>query len=243
MQRAERIAAVRVVLLTTESTNHVYVARRLASAHALCAVVVQTRIVTPPFDVAHPYEERRDAFERDVLLDGDTVSLADLAETVSVPSVNDAVWRMQELEPDVVLALGTRRLRPPAIAVAGAACLRVHSGDPERYRGLDLHLWAVYHGDFPALVTTLHHVHPALDMGHGVGRAAVPLTRGMELHELRAAETRVCTELSLGALDMLERGEELPERPVTAIGRTYSAMPAPLKDVCVDRFRRYTSWL
>ena len=74
------------------------------------------------------------------------------------------------------------------------------NGDPRQYRGLDTHLWAIYHGDFGGLVTCLHHVDLQLDTGDIVDCRPVPIARDMELHELRAANTRVCVELIRSAL-------------------------------------------
>ena len=233
----------RIVLVTSETVHHAYFARRIAEAHGLCAIVVQTRAAEPEFEVAHPYEPQRDAFEREALLGGEAMSLADVAEVTAVRSVNDAVPRLRELAPDVILVFGAGRLMPSAIAVASTACLSLHEGDPERYRGLDSHLWAVYHRDFGSLVTTLNHVDPVLDVGDVVDRAPIPVARGMELYELRAASARVCVELTGATLAAIDRGKVVARRQQTAIGRFYSFMPAALKELCVDRFRRYTAWL
>ncbi len=121
--------------------------------------------------------------------------------------------------------------------------LNLHGGDPENYRGLDSHLWAIYHRDFEALVTTLHFVTSELDDGDIVGQMRVPLRSGMALHQLRAANTEVCVELTVSALEALRSRGVLDARRQLRCGRYYSFMPTPLKELCNRRFATHTSRL
>lgn len=228
-----------VVLLTTDTPHHLYVARRLADEATLTGILLETRTVTPPFETFHPFEAARDDHERDVLLGGGGGGFADVAETREVETVNEGVEELRALEPDIVLSFGVGRLLEPAIRCASAACLNLHGGNPERYRGLDTHLWAIYHGELHELVATLHHVDDELDTGDIVYRSPIPLEQVAGLHQLRAANAEVLASLSLRALaGFAERGE-VPARPQAERGRYYSFMPAVLKDVCVRRFEEH----
>src|SRR6185312_14163853 len=108
-----------------------------------------------------PYEAERDAHDAS-LLNG-TESFSDLADTWIVESLNDSPDPLRALKPDVLLDFGTGKLSPEVLAVPRLAALNLHGGDPERYRGLDTHLWAVCQLDFEALVTTIHHMDATLD--------------------------------------------------------------------------------
>ena len=46
--------------------------------------------------------------------------------------------------------------------------INLHGGDPEKYRGLDSHLWSIYHEDWASLVSTLHVVSKDLDAGDSI---------------------------------------------------------------------------
>lgn len=224
------------VLLTTDTTHHLYYAWKLSERHPLAAIVVEGRAVTPPFEVRHPFEDRRDEYEREVLLAGCPGTLADLAPTTLVDSIGDAEVLLRELAPDVALVFGTGRLPLEIARVPAVACLNLHGGNPEAYRGLDTHLWAVYHRDFANLVTTLHHVDEGLDTGDIVLQSALPLARASELHELRAVNAGVCVELSVLALESLRSTASVPSRKQLRRGRYYSFMPAALKERCLANF-------
>ncbi len=233
----------RVALLTTETTHHAYFASRLREQLPLDAVIVETRAVTPAFDTFHPYEDLRDEYERDVLLGGHPTRLAQLAQTFVTDSVNDqaCVTALRRLAPDIVIVFGTGRCGPAVIGAARVACLNLHGGNPEQYRGLDTHLWAIYHNDFDNLTTTLHFVDDDLDTGDVVMQAQLPLTPGLGLHELRALNTRICVDLASAALAAVRASITLPRRRQITRGRYYSFMPAVLKDTCVRNFARHVS--
>jgi methionyl-tRNA formyltransferase len=231
----------RTVLLTTDTPHHAYFAWRVAERFPLAAIVVETDPIDPPFDVAHPFEALRDAYERETLLAG-LGRLRDVAPTQTIRNANDAAADLEALEPDVALVFGTGLLAQPVLGAA-SLCLNLHGGNPEHYRGLDTHLWAIYHRDWENLVTTLHVADEGLDTGDIVLQATLPLRNGMGLHELRSVNTEACVDLSLAALDALDGGGPLPRRPQRQRGRYYSFMPAVLKDRCVSQFETHVASL
>jgi hypothetical protein len=230
---------VRVDVLTTETPHHAYFVRRLADAGVLGQVWLERVSLTPPFETAHPFEAERDEYERAVLLGGDAGEI----EGRAVDSVNDpAVAR--SLAGDLVVSFGTALIRAPLIAAVPAGRLvNLHGGNPEEYRGLDTHMWAIYHWDFANLVTTLHLVDPELDTGAIAGQAQIALAPGAALHELRARNTELCVELVLAAARTLEATGRLLTRAQVRRGRYYSFMPAVLKEVCVRRFAEHVATL
>lgn len=232
----------KVALLTTDTPHHAYYAWKLGARVPLTAIALERWRPSPPFETGHPFEEQRDEYERVTLLAGGPTSCHDLARVYDCERVNDAsaVERLAALRPDIVLIFGTGLVTPAVIQTARVACLNLHGGNPEEYRGLDTHLWAIYHRDFDNLVTTLHHVDAGLDTGDIVSQAPLEVPAGTELFQLRAINTRVCVDLSLQALEGLGRGS-LPARQQTRRGRYYSHMPSCLKQECVIRFRRHTA--
>jgi methionyl-tRNA formyltransferase len=159
--------------------------------------------------------------------------------------VNDdeGVTALRKLSPDVVLVFGTGKILPSVIEVAQVACLNLHGGNPEAYRGLDTHLWAIYHSDFDNLVTTLHHVDAQLDTGEIVFQSQLHLTKDSKLHELRSINTEVCIDISLLALTSLQSRGSLPSRKQIDMGRYYSFMPTVLKEICLKKFERHVAQL
>jgi methionyl-tRNA formyltransferase len=198
-----------------------------------------------PFDTFHPYEKQREVYEKETLLASCAASYSDLAKTFRFASVNDAesVAALNKLAPDVVIVFGCGKLNAPLVGVASVACLNLHGGNPEHYRGLDSHLWSIYHNDFDNLVTTLHDVDAELDTGRIVFQDQLEIRRNTELYQVRAINTRSCVKLAVLALTSLKSGDALPSRKQTQRGRYYSFMPAVLKEVCLKKFEQHVARL
>ena len=229
-----------IVLLTTETPHHAYFARELVEGFGLGGIFLERRQAVPAFETAHPFEQKRDEYERDVLA-RDIVACAGLARTCQFQSFNDkeAVTALRALRPDVLLLFGSGKISADVRQCASIACLNLHGGSPEHYRGLDNHLWTIYHREFQHLMTTLHRVEERLDTGDIVFQEPLKLERSTELHELRSITTRVCVDLALRALQSLSGTGRLPSRPQSQIGRYYSFMPAALKDACITNLRHH----
>ena len=237
--------SLKVVVLTTETTHHLYFVWKLSQRFLLSGIFLETRSLKPSFETSHPFENLRDEYERDELLKGCNGTCGDFANTYSFDSVNndECVTVLQSIRPDVVIVFGTGKIKPPVIGVPKIACLNLHGGNPEHYRGLDNHLWAIYHQDFNNLVTTLHYVDVELDTGDIIFQSRVPIIKKNRLFELRSINAQVCVDLSSLALQGLDVDGCLPSRRQTMLGRYYSFMPAPLKEDCVKKFEKHTERL
>lgn len=231
-----------VVVLTTDTLHHAYFVRELSRAVTIDWVVLETKQVRPPFDMCHPYEQARDEHERRSWFDGASPGVGEFAETWLLESVNDpaVVKRLQQSRPMAVVVFGTGRLESETIAACGPVPLNLHGGDPSRYRGLDSHLWAVYHRDYGAIVMTLHMISPRLDCGDIVDRVALPIHRGMPFDELRRVNTEAGLRLTVNSVQSLASGRSIQATPQATVGRYYSHMPSCLKSICVDRFSEFT---
>jgi len=234
-----------VVLLTTATPHHLYYAWQMRQANALSAIVVETEGVRFSFSTEHPYEQERDRYEHEALLLEAPKSLDEVAPVLRCTNVNTppALDELRLLRPDVLMIFGAGRVSREVTSIPTTACLNLHGGNPEAYRGLDSHLWAIYHRDFSNLISTLHFVAPELDSGEIVFSAGLPILPGTGLYQLRAINTRVCVDLSLLAVRALKDGLPLPSRPQHARGRYYSAMPTVLKEDCLAKFAHYTARL
>ncbi len=235
----------RVCVLTTETLHHAFFARALAEQGHELLCLLEEGAITPPFETAHPFEKEREEFERAVWFDGRGASVADFAPARTFDDINapKCVRALGDFAPELIVTFGTRRLREDLIALGGNRLVNLHGGDPEHYRGLDTHLWAIWHRDFGGLSTCLHRIAAGLDTGDVVACLPLSLERGMGLHQLRKANTETCVALVALALSQVENCGHLVSRPQRSKGRYYSFMPAALKDLCVKRFARHTESL
>jgi methionyl-tRNA formyltransferase len=207
--------------------------------------VLETTAVEAPFETGHEYlnEQYRDEVSK--LFDGKECQISDQVPSVLVADINDssAIEAVQNWQPEVTVAFGVRRLKTETINKLPGILLNLHGGDPEKYRGLDTHLWAIYHSDFDSLVTTLHVLVPRLDTGDIVEQRLIPLRKDMQLYELRAANTEVCIDLVKNAVDTLKNQGKLALIRQRESGRYYSFMPSVLKDQVKRRFEDFTGKL
>lgn len=242
---SQRINELKTVVLTTETLHHAYFVRELSRFHSFSRIFIESRVLPAPFETCHPYEDDRDRFELDFFFQGNRCTIKDYADVQVVDTINsmDALKSLMDISPDIVIVFGTGRLDCEVLRLCPGRTINLHGGDPEAYRGLDSHLWAIYHHDYKSLQTTLHLVNEKLDDGNIILREPLPLGKNMKLHEVRAVNTRVCINLVTRALETFDQHGSFPSRPQQRKGRYYSFMPACLKDICRPRFERYTERL
>jgi len=235
----------RIFILTTETLHHAYFVKCITRAFPVEGAFVETKPLQPPFATHHPFEGLRDEYEAEKWFNGGWPRLSEFVETREFTSVNDpeAISMLLSLKPDLVVVFGTGKLSPEVIATCPEGMLNLHGGDPEHYRGLDTHLWAIYHDDFPGLVTTLHRVNEKLDDGDMLLQTSLELLPRMDIHMVRSVNTEACLKMTLSALDMYTRFGSFITRKQQMKGRYYSFMPAELKEICKRKFAKFTGML
>lgn len=235
----------KIAILTTDTSHHLYFVRQVLKFHKISAIVVERKCLTPSFETRHSFEADRDEYEASVLLENQRLKFVDFAETLEIDNVNDEAGYefLSTLKPDVILSFGTELVRKPLISLCPAGFVNLHGGDPEYYRGLDTHLWAIYHRDFSQLVVTLHRLNLKLDDGEIVQQARIEIDSDTKIHQLRAMNTKLCIQLVVSAFSDFERFAHIISRPQRRIGRYYSFMPTELKGICCKNFVDYVKTL
>lgn len=241
----DEVSELRVALLTTDTLHHARFVQAVTEVYPKTRVYEEKRPISARFETAHPFEDDRAAHEQQTWFDGETRTISDFAPVETYVDINDPVCikNLREFAPDAIVVFGTGKIGDDLINIRPDRIVNVHGANPEQYVGIDTHLWAIYHRDFEGLVTTLHRVESMMDRGGVVLSADIPITPNMKLHELRQANTEVCIQLVLSALDLLEKFDQFISRPQTMKGRRYSFMPAVLKDDCKRYFETYTASL
>lgn len=235
----------KIVVLTTQTPHHGYFVQEIIKKFPVELVIVERVGVVAPFPVRHLFEMKRNDYENEVFFGGKERMLAELAPTFEIDSVNgkESLEQIEKISPDVMISFGTGKISKEVIAPCPDGIINLHGGDPEEYRGLDSHLWAIYHKDFKNIVTTLHRLNECLDDGQIIAQAPVPLVRNMKIYELRRANAQVCVALTVAALERYAQDGKFTARAQKKQGRYYSFMPVPLKQICQGYFERYASTL
>lgn len=234
-----------IVVLTTGAIRRRYFVEKIQAQFEIAQVLIETRDPPPPYPTAHPLDEARKVHERDHWYGGNPPAFDSIAKVKSFEDLNDpaAIAELRDLKPDILLVYGTGRLSKTVIDQCPGGSANFHNGNPEDYRGLDCHLWPLFHGDFNALRMTMHKIEPELDTGDIIDRRPVSLQRNMPLSHLRQAATELTIDIAIDAINDFKNNGYFSSISQVRTGRYYSYMPAQLKNICIQKFERYTSML
>ena len=231
----------RVILLTTETPHHLYFVKEVSTIFNIIGIAVESRTLKAPFQTHHSFEDERERYEVTELLQEKRVRFNDFCETKTFDNINDegCIQFVAGLKPDVIITFGTGLIRESLIHLCPDGFVNLHGGDPEYYRGLDTHMWAIYHREFEQLIVTLHRLNPSLDDGEIIQQAQIRLDKNSKIIKLRAENTKLCVQLTLSALLAFKQLGSFISKPQQRKGRYYSFMPADLKEICVKNFEQY----
>jgi methionyl-tRNA formyltransferase len=202
-------------------------------------VVYETTSIVPVYPTHHPFEDSRTNFEQKHWgTESSAIDFEYNGYLTHVENINDII-NLSDLcrEIDVCIVFGTRRIKATTIAMLPPVTVNLHGGDPQLYRGLDSHLWALWHRDMEGLKTCLHYLSPELDNGDIIAMKNLDISHLDHLFELRALNTDVCIQLCRIFLKSLSNNDAIMGFPQKRYGRYYSFMPTDLKDVVAKKFK------
>ena len=229
----------KILILTTDTSHHAYFVQKLSKTENDIIVISETRHPKAPnFPIYHHFEDEMIVYENSSWFNGKQMYLNNFSDTFNCFSINDdsCLNHIKKYSPDITFVFGTSILKPLLINSINKNLLNFHGGDPERYRGLDSHLWSIYHDDYKSIVSTLHFVEKGIDTGDIVYRECIKISRNLKIHQLRKENTEKCVSLALKAIDKIKNYNNLNRKKQKNLGRYYSYMPLVLKNLCVKKF-------
>lgn len=231
-----------ITVLTTETDHHTWYVRELKKAFPSTRAIIETNHLKPTFDTFHSFENARKEFELKSFFKNQKCQIFDFVDGIVVDTINsyEVIHYVKKNSNDIYISFGVGKISPDIINMSKEKIINLHGGLPEKYRGLDSHLWAIYHNDFSSLVTTLHSLSSDLDSGDIILKESLSFPKGTNLYELRYYNTLSCLRLTLVALDMYARFQYFIKTSQSSQGRYYSFMPGVLKEICVKKFEKYT---
>jgi methionyl-tRNA formyltransferase len=231
----------KISVFSTQTTHHAWFVYELMKYFKDILCVLEEEALKPPFPTHHQFEHDRDQYERAVLLNNQNLKIPDLVNCIQVNKINyiEENFQFEEYKTDVIIVFGTNKINRAIINKYKGRIINLHGGDPEFYRGLDSHLWTIYHEDFINLVTTLHHLNENLDDGEIIAKKTLDLGKIDNICQLRTLNTRACFDLTINALCTYNSSGMFHSSKQQCKGRYYSFMPATLKEVCCKKFNKY----
>ena len=230
-----------LVVLSTDTPHHRYFINRICMDNKIDCVYFETNHISPLFEVGPFMSEEENEFERRFFLDTPYDLDTEVRQAKSINS-EVVVSELERLRPDIGLVFGTGIIKPSVINKF-KCLINVHRGIIQNYRGLDSDLWAVYHGDFENIGTTIHLVDKRLDTGNIIDQGKVKITKDMCLFQLRYYTTLIATDLVIKALLKHKETKKVNSCPQTDLGRYYSFMPLVMKQGVNTKFNKYVGML
>jgi len=235
----------KIIILTTLTPHHIYFVKKVSEHFGIHTTILEKESLVPPFNTYHSFEKEREQYERKELLQEEKLCFARYSKTIEFNRINDpaCVEFLSKEKPDVIIVFGTGIIKNAIIEKCREGIINLHGGDPQFYRGLDSHLWAIYHKEFSMLKVCLHKVNNILDDGGIIDLKNIIIKKNLELFMLRAENTKLCVELTLSALKKYEELGSFQFYSQNSKGRYYSFMPGVLKEICLKNFTNYVKSL
>lgn len=238
------VKQLKYAILTTPTLHHLYYVQALCEIMPPAMIINETRSLKASFDTFHTFESEREDYETDFWFKQGLPKFSEFSSVIETESINqiEVLNILSQLQPELLIVFGTGKIKSDLISLFPNQIFNLHGGDPQAYRGLDSHLWAIYHGEFSGLVTTIHRLNSRLDDGDIVLQSDILLSKGLPLYALRQRNTEVCVRLSKAILALHEKNAIVSFQQRSK-GRYYSFMPSCLKSVCLKKFEQYTGQL
>ena len=230
----------KILVLTTQTPHHVHFVEQMSLLNHDLLVIQETNILEAPYDTSHHFEYKRECFEIQKWFNGVQRRLNEVAEVYSFERINQptCVSLIKKYNPSITIVFGTQILNGNVIWACNNKIFNLHGGNTAKYRGLDSHLWAIWHNDFDSIIATLHHVDNTYDTGAIFETSSVLISEVSCISQLRYWNTQACLEMSIRLIEAFSTESSYELIPQTTIGRYYSFMPSVLKQECVSRFKK-----
>ena len=200
------------------------------------AVVFEERKLKQKFKTTHYYENQQHLYEKKNWFKNKKIEIKKKINLIKVKNINNSntIKFANTFRPDIIFSFGVSKLTKSFINKIGKPIYNFHGGDSLYYRGLDSHLWSLYHNDRRGLKVTLHEVDSKLDTGRVVYKKELDLKKTFSLFQLRSINTEICVKLA----NKLINDKKIKKKKLTKFGRYYGAMPAVIKNLIYKNYKK-----
>jgi len=218
-----------IAILTTKTPHHVHFVNSVFKKKKNIFCIFEKKTISPNFETKVKFESIRSKFEKKRWFKNSDENF--LPNSYSVNNINSKEVENLILKNKTkyILIFGTRKLNLKNYKKFNNKIFNFHGGNPEKYRGLDSHYWALYHKDFKSLEVCLHLASSKLDTGKILFRNQINYNSKTRIYELRSLNTEICVKMTLKFLYMVKKKKKFKFIKQKTIGRYYSFMPAVLK--------------
>ena len=226
----------KIYILSTDTDHHRYFINYLLKKHQINKVIFESSSVVPKFSTKSKYDFIQKKFEKKNFFKKVQKKL-NKEVIFNCKNINSkkTLNFIDRNSPDLGIVFGTQKIIPKVIKKFKYGLINVHRGNLEKYRGLDSELWAIYHGDYKEIKTTIHKINEKLDNGRILLSKKTKINKKTKLHQLRLLMTKdashMVDKILIKKIYKLKNKSEKP-------GRYYSFMPSILKNLIEKKFNK-----
>lgn len=229
----------KTIILTTKTDHHIFFINSLIKKFDNIFVILEKKKLKPNFKTFHTFFRKRQRFEKNFFFKNIPNKLNNYK---SFFDINDkkCIKYLKKIDPDNIIIFGTGLLKKNFLKeFKKCEVVNLHGGNLNFYRGLDSHLWSIYHKDFKNLTTTLHYVSKKFDTGNEVFSKKILINKNTNMESIRALNTLNCLTLVTKFLRKKKKNIKISKKKNRSVGRYYSTIPAVLIDRCIKNFQNY----
>ncbi len=227
-----------ILILTTDTYHHLFFVKQIKKRYKNLSVILEKKKNKFNFKTYHQIAYKINKFEKKFFFKNKK-EFFDKSKKYN--DINDlkCIKYIKRLKPNVIISFGIGLIKPKFLNnFKNSQIVNLHGGDLNRYRGLDSHMWSIYHNDFKSLITTLHFVKRKIDSGNIIFKKKIVINNKTKFESLRALNTVNCVKLVLKYLILLKKNKYIKNKKLNLLGRYYSAIPNVLIDRCIKNFKK-----
>lgn len=229
----------KILILTTKTEHHDYFINKLNLKNNNINVIYEQKKIKFDFKTSHRLYKKRNKIEKK-FFQNKKIKKNVLRKFFFDINSQESLDYINKLNPKVIISFGVGLISKKFLKkFSKKIILNLHGGNPQYYRGLDSHLWSIYHNDFNNLVTTLHKVDKKFDTGDILFLEKIPFNKKINFLNIRIFNTQICIKLVNRLVLTLKNKKKLKYKKQYLKGRYYSAMPSVLIDKCQKNFERW----
>ncbi|MAV57018.1 MAG: hypothetical protein CMI79_05790 [Candidatus Pelagibacter sp.] len=219
-----------IAILTTKTLHHVHFVNEIFKKNRDIICIVEKKIINPNFKSKVFFERQRENFEKKIWFAKSKPNFDSKVNYFYDINSKKVLNFLLRKKVKFILLFGTGKINLKIYKKYINKIFNFHGGNPEKYRGLDSHYWALYHKDFGAIETCLHQVKQKLDTGKIVYRKKIKINSNTKIYELRKKNTDLCIKFAIKFINNIKKGRKIILTRQKSLGRYYSFMPAVLKE-------------
>ncbi len=137
---------------------------------------------------------------------------------------------LERISPDLVVVIGTGKLKSDIYGIASKGAINMHSGILPYYRGADSEFWALNNGEPEKIGVTVHYVSEELDAGDIILTAQQKVEESDNYKSLRMKNIFLGADKMIEAINMIESGRFAGIPQDESCAKTYRSATKEQKD-------------